>query len=226
MISHQYKCIFIHIPKCAGSSIERALGHADDLELKAQPDHRSVRMLETPIPFPQAVGSFDNLFQLGLRLRHSVRPQRNPNNTLSVSGEQYKSYFKFTIVRNPWARAFSWYKNCIRDANHKMRYGINEQTSLCEFLQKNIGRGSLRTQMSWITDFGGGIPMDYIGRFESLRSDFREVCSELQLPEVILPHELRGSGEDFRDHFDDHCIRLVKDAYKAEIDMFGFTFDA
>ena len=26
MISHKHKCIFIHIPKCAGSSIETAFG--------------------------------------------------------------------------------------------------------------------------------------------------------------------------------------------------------
>ena len=26
MINHQYKCIFIHIPRCAGSFIELAIG--------------------------------------------------------------------------------------------------------------------------------------------------------------------------------------------------------
>ena len=29
MVSHKHKCIFIHIPKCAGTSIEEALGHFD-----------------------------------------------------------------------------------------------------------------------------------------------------------------------------------------------------
>ena len=30
MISNDYRCIFIHIPKCAGTSIEDALGHLDN----------------------------------------------------------------------------------------------------------------------------------------------------------------------------------------------------
>ena len=29
MINHKYKCIFIHVPKCAGSSIELAIDGKD-----------------------------------------------------------------------------------------------------------------------------------------------------------------------------------------------------
>ena len=48
MISHQHKCIFIHIPKCAGTSIEfffkhnaAALGHKKEegLEFKMRGEY-------------------------------------------------------------------------------------------------------------------------------------------------------------------------------------------
>ena len=42
MISHKhkYKCIFIHIPKCAGTSIEKALGHFELYNGRGRQDHR------------------------------------------------------------------------------------------------------------------------------------------------------------------------------------------
>lgn len=40
MINHKYKCIFIHIPKCAGTSIESALGHYEDK--RGSQDHRTI----------------------------------------------------------------------------------------------------------------------------------------------------------------------------------------
>ena len=46
MISHDYRCIFIHIPKCAGTSIEDALGHLDNHPGRGGQDHRSIRIIE------------------------------------------------------------------------------------------------------------------------------------------------------------------------------------
>jgi hypothetical protein len=45
MISHEYKCIFVHIPKTAGSSIEQKLGWFDELKWGVQ-DHRTIREIE------------------------------------------------------------------------------------------------------------------------------------------------------------------------------------
>ena len=48
MISHKYKFIHIHIPKCAGTTIEKALGHFDGHKGRNGQDHRTIRMLEQP----------------------------------------------------------------------------------------------------------------------------------------------------------------------------------
>ena len=48
MISHNYKFIHIHIPKCAGTSIEKAFGHFDAHTGKNAQDHRTLRMIEQP----------------------------------------------------------------------------------------------------------------------------------------------------------------------------------
>lgn len=47
MISHEYQCIFIHIPKCAGTSIENAFGHFKNHVGPGGQDHRTIRYLES-----------------------------------------------------------------------------------------------------------------------------------------------------------------------------------
>lgn len=54
MMSYKYKCIFIHIPKSAGTSIEQTLGHFKQLKRGVQ-DHRTIREME-PMPFVDLAG--------------------------------------------------------------------------------------------------------------------------------------------------------------------------
>lgn len=64
MISHKYKCIFIHIPKCVGTSIEQALGHFDEYSGRDRQDHRTIRMIENPVPLTQLITSKETLFSI------------------------------------------------------------------------------------------------------------------------------------------------------------------
>jgi len=45
MISKEHKCIYIHIPKTAGTSIEKKLGHFETLTYNIQ-DHRTLQEVE------------------------------------------------------------------------------------------------------------------------------------------------------------------------------------
>jgi Sulfotransferase family len=226
MISHESKCIFVHIPKCAGSSVEVVLGHTVPDSTVKEPDHRSIRMMEQPIPVSRLLTLGDNLTQFALRCRHRLLRHDNPENLVTLSPAQYRDYFKFTVVRNPWGRAYSWYKNCMRDPDHQRRFGLTSRTTLAEFLARWCGRGALRPQTAWLKDYSGAIPMDFIARFESLGNDFAEVSRRLNLPTARLPHELKGSGEDYRAQFDRSSIELVGRVYAEEIGVFGYSFDA
>jgi len=224
MISHQYKCIFIHIPKCAGSSIERALGHFDNYAGRDGQDHRSIREIELPVITPKIFYSKENLYEVLRRVRYRNSPATNPNSKLTVTRKQYDDYYKFAFIRNPWARAYSWYKNVMRDEIHKRNYQITGDVSLRDFLRSHAGKKMLRPQTYWLKSFDGSINLDKIGRFETLNEDFHEICSDLHISNIALPHEIRGSGEDYTDHYDQESIDIVANVYKEEIDRFGYSF--
>ena len=64
MISHKHTFIFIHIPKCAGTSIESAFGHFDGFSGRGGQDHRSFRMIEKPIVSLNSLSSVENIKEI------------------------------------------------------------------------------------------------------------------------------------------------------------------
>ena len=222
MISHKYKCIFIHIPKCAGTSIESALGHFDEYDGWGRQDHRTIRQIQQPIEWGKVLTSKDNFDEYIRRIQHKFRKYENSLNKLTVTQEQYQKYFKFTIVRNPWARAYSYYKGTIKK---DPRYKNLPSISLEDFLNEQLGKKHLQPQMNYIKRFDGTIDLDFIGRFENLSKDFEYIAKKVGLDIHQLPHMLKGSSDDYRLHYSEEAKKLIETTYKEEIELFKYTFD-
>ncbi|WP_319548767.1 sulfotransferase family 2 domain-containing protein [Desulfogranum marinum] len=224
MISHKHKCIFIHIPKCAGTSIEKAFGHFEEYSGDNKQDHRSIRMLE-PIN-SRCFASKENSKEFIKRFWRQIKPSPNPRSRYTVSREQYADYFKFTVVRNPWARAYSWYKNVMRDDSHLKKMRISREISYYDFLERFKYKKCLRAQTFWIKNYNGDIPLDYIGRFENLANDFEKACNLMKIESLKLPHELKGGVDNYQEAYDSKTRDLISRIYREEIELFGYSFDA
>ncbi|MFC4701976.1 sulfotransferase family 2 domain-containing protein [Glaciecola siphonariae] len=225
MISHKYGFIFVHIPKCAGSSIEKAFGHFDKSNSRGRQDHRSIRMIEKPFSPIKAIKNTENIKDTIRRFREHFRSHSNPNNKLQVSADQFRDYFKFTIVRNPWDRAYSWYKNAMRDPIHQKNYQIPPDISFDDFIRKFAGSGYLRPQTYWLENYNNKVELDFIGKFERLSQDYAHICKTLGVDTPALPHEVSSGSATKSDYkVSQATIDFVSNFYAKEIALLDYDF--
>lgn len=94
MISHPHRCIFVHVPKCGGQSVETMF--VRDLGLTWE--QRAPLLMRQAVrgePAPPMVAH--------LLAKDYVRNGY-------ISQELFDDYFKFAVVRDPYARAVSIYR--------------------------------------------------------------------------------------------------------------------
>ena len=179
MINHEHKVIFIHVPKCAGSSIFKFFNK--DLKVSWRTPNYNVLYGWCP--------------KRKIHLQHATTKQLIE--TELITEEQWNSYYKFTIVRNPWDRAYSDYQWIMKDTgkrdsfkNFILKKGkfskVLNDVSVKEY------RGDHLLNQTDFFDSNGKFKLDFVGRFENLKTDFSEVLKTLNISEEFSNHEKKS----------------------------------
>ena len=168
MISHKHKCIFIHIPKCAGTSIKYFMFPDEDIHWF----DANYNVIHGWCP------------KRKLFMQHATAKQLIETNL--ITQEQWDTYFKFTFVRNPWSRAVSDYYWLMNDQkiNDSFSNYFNRSGRFSNVLNdknETYYRGDHLCPQSDYFDLEGKYKIDFVGRFENFNEEMDVVLKQLKM---------------------------------------------
>jgi Sulfotransferase family len=192
----EHRCIFVHIPKCAGVSV------CTSLFGNLAGGHTTLRMYQ--IVFSPR--EYTEYFKFSI--------VRNPWDRL-VSAYQFLKNDGMNDDDRTWAEQhLSGYP----DFDTFVQGWLNETN-----VRKGI---HFLPQSEFITNCRNQADLDFIGYFENLDSDFAHICARLgvtaSLPRL---NNTRSRGKDFRTYYTDKTRRIVAEVYAEDISMLGYSFD-
>lgn len=203
MLSRSHRFLFIHIPKTAGNSIQRALlPYSED------------RMV-TLAPYQDGIDRFEI---------RSPRLDVHKHSTLAeyrakLSDQEYADLFVFHVIRNPWDR-------CVSHFFSPHRGPVDWSENLfAEFIEQVVRPAEMYVASGPddANPFGNA---HAVIRFEHLEEEFLDVCRKISLPPMTLPHANKSGHIDYRVYFkSDRLIEAVARKFTAEIEQFGYGFD-
>jgi hypothetical protein len=204
MISDLHRCIFVHIPRCAGTSVEDVIW----------PGPRDARDL-----WMGFVGPHGNRYQAG-GLQHLLARQIRQ----AVGARRFDSYFKFSVVRDPFDRAVSQFCHMRYRRDLRGFLGMEDDASFTEYLALIGGRRHVQwePQCSFLYDQEGRLMVDFVARFETLERDLGEVFERLGIQCASLPHENAADRHQDIVYDDEESRALVEKIYSEDFSRFGY----
>ncbi|WP_435577587.1 sulfotransferase family 2 domain-containing protein [Gilvibacter sp.] len=231
MLIPEHKCLFIHIPKTAGQSVE-------DYFLKEMGRDRT---------------DDNSKYLLGINPKEQG-PKRLAHLTASeyvdlnhVDSKTFEDYFKFCFVRNPWERLVSLYR--FRGFSTVCSFAV----FVDHYLEHYISHENwfFKPQTEFIFDANDNPLCDFIGRMENLQKDFDIVLERLSMPQGVLPHTNKSVEKwasaktlklylkhpslifhngsipktvDYRDHYSAKTLAQVHRLYERDIRLLNYQF--
>jgi hypothetical protein len=134
---------------------------------------------------------------------------------IKVGALIWRSYFKFTLERNPWDKVISLYYH--RQPNIPFNEWIKTFSLNLRSQPLNYPLYSIR----------GKVKLDFIGKYENLNKDLEFIFKKLNLPLADLPSEktsFRKNKENYRDYYDDNSKKIIEKFYEKEINFMKYSF--
>lgn len=141
---------------------------------------------------------------------------------------EFKNYFKFTFIRNPWDRVVSFYHYQIK--RKWDYYPFDETIPFKEFVKNWLKQMPRQTTLNthpcydWISDEHDELIIDFVGRVENFQKDFDIVCEKIGIPQCKLPHNNKTNHKHYTEYYDEETKEIVAEKYAKDIKYFGYKF--
>lgn len=206
--------IFVHIWKTGGESVVSALKSVCPIYFNNRWINKAIRMT-----FPTSARL------LGWRADLVSGQHLTLAQIQDVMPEQaFEESFKFTFVRNPWDWQVSNYFYALQTKAHGEHQVISQLGSFEAYIRYKHAQKA-PPQSSFLYDRNDQRAIDFVGRFESFESDFRQICEIIGV-DAKLPH-LNASRRkrDWRHYYTSETMQLVEDTFRSDLEEFGYSWD-
>jgi hypothetical protein len=244
LISNSKKFIYIHLHKCAGTSVERALGKTiawNDILLGSTPEGERLQAI------------YQTLFGLE---KHSSAAE-----VCAVVGREiWDACYTFATVRNPYALAVSLYTHSLKVLRRHTREasasasaaGANqtisvnphvwpwnypgvrallavrgEHTTFSEFIRSPHlpGWAGFATMRSQLCDANGSLLMREVFKVEELEAVWPLIVQKTGVPDVPLGRDNRSvvPGVSFGKFYRPGDADFIRTHYREDFQLFGYS---
>lgn len=214
MISHApHKVVFVHIPKCAGTSVESALAtHLGDCRPVADIPDASKRLMCLPT--------------------NAQTSGRAPRQHWKLADYEcafdLSKHVIFSVVRNPWDRAVSQISYLCDERGSSAISGSNFKDRLYSYCCCKAtvhGQDLSADQLAHLKSHCGYEDSTILLRFETLACGFRAVCDAIGIPTPHLPHLTNSIGRiHYSRYYDEESRLWVEQRFQRDIKRFNYEF--
>jgi len=219
IISPAEKYLFIRIPKTAGTAVTAAL-----LKCKGQ-GFCSIRD--------------------GDGIDHEILTHSGALQMQGILGNDYRKFFRFSVVRNPWDRMVSLYHFKLHSAQQRLsgkrkcKPGLTLEDDNREvitmstlgfkrwFLEGDcevdmFGESLTRLpQLCWLTDESGQIIVDKVIRFEELEKGFDEIKARVTA-NFDVPKGTPSLRAPWQLYYDQESFECLQTRFASDIELLGY----
>ena len=235
MICDTPNCLFVHIPKTAGQSVEQVFLDLNHLSwAESERSQLLLRPNNDPTKGPP-------------RLAHLLA--REYLSYGYVGSEEFSQKYKFSFVRNPWDRLVSEYLYAHRSLYdfrefllHRFPVPEADNYDSCADGYRHVVE-----QYDFLYDQQGNCLVDFVGRFENLQSDFNKISQALSLEPIPLKKQntfeqnvtnfaiqqgqvkpgqsVKINKPHYSAFYDEETQAFVAARYARDIAHFGYCFE-
>jgi hypothetical protein len=205
IVSALHKFIFAAIPKTGTHAVRQALRQ----HMGPQDMEQVGLFVQKQFPIPELAR-----LQHGHLSLEQVRPYFPP--------DEFKSFFKFAFIRNPFDRFISYCAFMTRDDGEFER---DPQRVMREIVaDPPLGHVLFQPQHTFVTDAAGALLSDYVGRVEDMQTSYDEICARIGIPTTALERVNASKRGGYREYFNQDLIDGVAKLYARDLELFGYEF--
>ena len=196
MICHKHKCIFIHIPRCGGTSMEVAISGQDWWKVERSTKHlvaSTAKKIYEPywndyFKFSFVRNPWDRMVSMSKFSKFYGVDLDNGNKNMS---KYFKKFPKIEVDR--------------RSESKNDKFEPIENAVFLNILN---------------------VELDFIGRFENINEDFEFVCESIGEPPLSFVNhsKTQSKHKHYTEYYDEETKQIVAERYAKDIEYFGYEF--